>query len=47
MRLKHESVNTEEKKKWQNVQNAEPTYQKQKKHGRWQAAQIKLENACN
>ena len=36
-----------EKIKWLNVQNAEKNQQNRKKPGKWQVAQIKLENACN
>jgi hypothetical protein len=32
---------------WLNVQNAEQKFQSQRRHGKWQAAQIKLENACS
>lgn len=32
---------------WQNVLNAEPKSQNQKRHGKWQVAQTKLANVCN
>ena len=38
--------NTEEIE-WLNVQNAEQTFQRQKRVGKWLVVQIKLENACN
>jgi len=42
----HQKDSTEEIK-WLNVQNAEPKFQNQRKHGKWQVVQIKLENVCN
>jgi hypothetical protein len=33
--------------KWLNVQNVEPTYQSQRRHGKWQVAQTSKENECN
>jgi hypothetical protein len=32
---------------WQNVLNAEPKFQNQRRHGKWQVAQTKLANVCN
>lgn len=33
--------------KWQNVQNVELKQRNQKRLGKWQAVQTKLENVCN
>ena len=42
----HQSDNLEDKK-WLNVQNVEPKFQKQRRHGKWQVVQTRLENGCN
>jgi hypothetical protein len=41
------NIITEEKIKWQNVQNAEPRTPNQRKPGKWPEDQTKLANACN